>query len=215
MKSPDVTIIDYGLGNLLSVQRGFERCGANVILTKNPDRILSSRRIVLPGVGAFANAMQELHRLELVEPLRELAYRQLPLLGICLGMQLLFDESEEYGVTLGLGMIPGRVIPIPAKTISGESHKVPHIGWHTLEPVAHQEKWKNTVLADNIVEDSFYFVHSFMSMPSDLSHCLANCSFGGHLIPAVVRRDQITGCQFHPEKSGEVGLKILSRFLLQ
>jgi glutamine amidotransferase len=215
MKSPDVTIIDYGLGNLLSVQRGFERCGANVILTKNPDRILSSRRIVLPGVGAFANAMQELHRLELVEPLRELAYRQLPLLGICLGMQLLFDESEEYGVTLGLGMIPGRVIPIPAKTISGESHKVPHIGWNTLEPVAHQEKWKNTVLADNIVEDSFYFVHSFMSMPSDLSHCLANCSFGGHLIPAVVRRDQITGCQFHPEKSGEVGLKILSRFLLQ
>lgn len=215
MKSPDVTIIDYGFGNLLSVQRGFEHCGANVTLTKNPEQILAAGRIVLPGVGAFANAMQELHRLELVEPLRELAHRQSPLLGICLGMQLLLDESEEFGVTSGLGLIPGRVIPLPTRTISGEPQKVPHIGWNALLPVAQPEDWKASVLADNRSGDAAYFVHSFMSVPADVAHRLADCAYGGHLIPAVIRRDQITGCQFHPEKSGEVGLKILRRFLMQ
>lgn len=215
MKLPDVTIIDYGAGNLLSVQRGFEHWGANVTLTKDPRRILESSRVVLPGVGAFGNAMQELNRLDLVEPLRELARRQTPLLGICLGMQLLLDESEEFGFAPGLGLIPGRVIPLPSRTVSGAPQKVPHIGWNALLPASAAAEWNATELADNRFGDAVYFVHSFMAVPNDPNDRLANCAYGGHLIPAVIRHDRITGCQFHPEKSGEVGLKILRQFLLQ
>jgi glutamine amidotransferase len=215
MNSPEVTIIDYGLGNLLSVQRGFEHCGASVKLTKDPEQVLAADRIVLPGVGAYASAMQELRRLELVEPLRELVHRRTPLLGICLGMQLLLEQSEEFGVTSGLGLIPGRVIPIPNQTISGEVQKIPHIGWNALRPAGDLDAWKASLLADNDSGDAVYFVHSFMAVPTDVAHRLADCAYGGHLIPAVIRRDQVTGCQFHPEKSGEVGLKILRRFLHQ
>jgi cobyric acid synthase len=124
MSANEVTVIDYGMGNLLSVQRGLEHCGANVTLTADPEQILDAKRVVLPGVGAFGNAMQALEQLSLVAVIRELAHRQTPLLGICLGMQLLLDESEEFGITGGLGLIPGRVIPVPAQTVSGETQKI-------------------------------------------------------------------------------------------
>jgi glutamine amidotransferase len=215
MNSPKVTIVDYGVGNLLSVQRGFEQCGANVTLTSDAKQILAAERVVLPGVGAFGSAMEELNRLDLVEPLQEFSRRQRPLLGICLGMQLLLDESEEFGLTQGLGLIPGRVMPLPSRTIAGAPQKVPHIGWSALQPVPATGEWKTTVLADNRFGDAVYFVHSFMAVPMDDKDRVADCAFGGHLIPAVIRRDQITGCQFHPEKSGEVGLKILRHFLHQ
>jgi glutamine amidotransferase len=215
MSAPEVTVIDYGMGNLLSVQRGLEHCGANVTLTANPEQILDAKRVVLPGVGAFGNAMQALKRLNLVAVIRELAHRQTPLLGICLGMQLLLDESEEFGITGGLGLIPGRVIPVPAQTLSGETQKIPHIGWSALRPSTVSVGWDGTMLQDNCLGEAAYFVHSFMAVPTDPTHRIADCVHGGHLIPAAIRRDQITGCQFHPEKSGEVGLKILRRFILQ
>lgn len=215
MSSPDVTVVDYGAGNLLSVQRGFEYFGANVILTTDTKQILAAERVVLPGVGAFGNAMAELDRLNLVEPLREVARRRTPFLGICLGMQLLLSESEEFGLHQGLGLIPGRVMPLPSRTIAGEPQKVPHIGWNALQPAQAADEWINTILADNRPGDAVYFVHSFMAVPNDKKDHLAECVFGGHLIPAVIRHDQITGCQFHPEKSGEVGLKILRNFLHQ
>ena len=212
MSRPEVTVIDYGVGNLLSVRRGLEHCGADVVLTAERERILAATRIVLPGVGAFGNAMQALESLELVSAIREVVDRKIPLLGICLGMQLLLDESEEFGLTTGLGLIPGRVIPVPAQALSKETQKIPHIGWNELQPAAASVKWEGTFLQNNAVGEAAYFVHSFMAMPFDPDHRLADCIYGGHRIPAVIRKEQITGCQFHPEKSGEVGLKILRRF---
>lgn len=215
MSGPEVTVIDYGVGNLLSVQRGLEHCGAKVTLTADPEQILAARRVVLPGVGAFGNAMQALERLGLVAVVRGLAHRETPLLGICLGMELLLEESEEFGITAGLGLIPGRVIPVPTQTISGETQKIPHIGWSALQLSGASGGWGGTLLQDNRPGEAAYFVHSFMAVPTDPAHRIADCAHGGHLVPAVIRREQITGCQFHPEKSGEVGLKILRRFLLQ
>lgn len=213
MSAPEVTIIDYGLGNLLSVQRGLEHCGATVTLTADPEQILAAKRVLLPGVGAFGNAMQTLHQLNLVAVIQELAHRQTPLLGICLGMQLLLDASEEFGSTAGLGLIPGRVIPIPADGVDGETHKIPHIGWNALQPSVGD--WDATLLQDNKPGEAAYFVHSFMADPRNHKHRIAECVYGGHKIAAVIGHDQITGCQFHPEKSGEVGLKILRRFISQ
>jgi glutamine amidotransferase len=215
MSTPEVTVIDYGGGNLLSVQRGLEHCGAKVILTTDPEKILAAKRVVLPGVGAFANAMQSLNRLGLIAAIRELALRKTPLLGICLGMQLLLEESEEFGVTTGLGLIPGCVIAVPNHTLSDATQKIPHIGWNGIQPSNVLVDWQKTLLQDNRPSDAAYFVHSFMAVPNDPAHRIADCLYGGHKIAATIGRDQITGCQFHPEKSGEVGLKILKRFILQ
>ena len=212
MKLPKVTVIDYGVGNLLSVKRGLEKCGAKVILTSDPKLILAAERVVLPGVGAFANAMKTLKNLGLVEVLSEIAKRKTPLLGICLGMQLFLEESEEFGLTAGLGLIPGRVIPVPNRMLSGETQKIPHIGWNALQP-SNKEVWKhNKLMKNNRPGEAAYFVHSFMAVPSDPTNRIADCIYAGHKIAAMISRDQITGCQFHPEKSGEVGLEILRRF---
>ncbi len=207
-----VTIIDYGMGNILSVQRGLERCGAEVTLTSDPELILASKRVVLPGVGAFAKGMQALDGLGLIRVIRELANRQIPLLGICLGMQLLLDESEEFGITAGLGLIPGRVIKMPAHTLMGKEQKIPHIGWTPIQISGLTTGWKGSLLEDSCPGEAFYFVHSYMAVPTDISCCIANSFYGGHKIAAVIAQDQITGCQFHPEKSGEYGLKILRKF---
>ena len=215
MLTPEVTLIDYGVGNLLSVRRGLEHCGAKVILTADPEQILAAKRVVLPGVGAFANAMQALERLGLVAVIHQLARDKTPLLGICLGMQLLLEESEEFGVTAGLGLIPGRVIAVPDHTLSGAAQKIPHIGWSALRPSNAESGWQHTLLQDNSPGEAAYFVHSFMAVPTDPAHRRADCLYGGHKIAATIGRDQITGCQFHPEKSGAVGLKILSRFTSQ
>ena len=215
MSMPEATIIDYGVGNLLSVQRGLEHCGAKVIVTADSAKILNSSHVVLPGVGAFANAMEALKRLGLVSVIYEVVQRKIPLLGICLGMQLLFEESDEFGVTSGLGLIPGRVIAIPDKTALGVPQKIPHIGWKSLRQSHSIIGWKNTLLHDSDIGESVYFVHSFMALPSNPSHIIANCFYNDHKITAMIKLDQITGCQFHPEKSGEAGLKILRRFILQ
>jgi glutamine amidotransferase len=213
MSAPEVTVIDYGVGNLLSVQRGLEHCGAKVTLTADPEQILSAQRVVLPGVGAFENAMKALEALNLVSVIREVGHRQTPLLGICLGMQLLLEESDEFGITTGLGLIPGRVVAVPVQSVSGKAQKVPHIGWSALLPSTATGNWNGTLLQDNRPGDASYFVHSFMADPADPAHRIADCLYGEHRIAAVIGRDRITGCQFHPEKSGAVGLKVLKRFL--
>lgn len=213
MSKPKITVIDYGVGNLLSVQRGLEHCGAEVVLTAAPEAVLTASRVVLPGVGAFANAMEALDQHNLVPAIREVAKRGTPLLGICLGMQLLLDESEEFGLTPGLGLIPGKVARIPTTMMSGDALKIPHIGWNGIVPADGCLGWQGSLLSDTVPGAAAYFVHSFMSVPTDRSHRLADCFYGGHRVAAVIAKDQITGCQFHPEKSGEVGLKILRRFV--
>jgi glutamine amidotransferase len=212
MTKPSITVIDYGVGNLLSVQRGLEQCGAEVLLTSDPNLVLAAERLVLPGVGAFANAMKALEERNLVTPIQEQATKGTPLLGICLGMQLLLDESEEFGVTKGLGLISGRVVPVAPKTTIGTPQKIPHIGWNDLVPAAGRVDWRGTLLRDNHPGEAAYFVHSYTAVPTDPYDRLADCIYGGHRISAAIARNHITGCQFHPEKSGEVGLRILRRF---
>jgi imidazole glycerol-phosphate synthase subunit HisH len=211
MSSTEVTIIDYGVGNLLSVKRGLEKSGANVVITSDTKTILSSQRIVLPGVGAFQNAMKSLNNLGLVEAIHEASYQNIPILGICLGMQLLLDESEEFGVSKGLGLIPGNVIPVPNRDISGKKQKIPHIGWSPLKP-SQIGDWEGTLMENSSPGEAAYFVHSFMAVTSDIDSRVADCIYGGHKVSAVISNGNISGCQFHPEKSGEVGLKILRQF---
>lgn len=214
MSLPEVVVIDYGVGNLLSVQRALERCGANVILSADPKKILSASRVVLPGVGAFSSAMKALESLGLVQTIQELDYRGIPLLGICLGMQLLLDRSDEFGKVTGLGLIPGSVIAVPELEISGKKQKIPHIGWNSLQLSNSLTGWEGTLLQDNKPGENVYFIHSFMAVPDHSSYRVADCQYGGHNIAAVIRKNHITGCQFHPEKSGEVGLKIIKRFCI-
>lgn len=207
----EVTVIDYGIGNLFSVQRSLEHCGATVTVSADPATILASSRLVLPGVGAFGNAMAALAERNLVAPIREVAASGKPLIGICLGMQLLLSESEEFGRTEGLNLIPGRVVAVPDHDIDGKSLKIPHIGWNALVPCA-SEGWLHPLLKDNRAGDAMYFVHSFMAIPDDPASRLADCHYGGNAISAIIGRNNVFGCQFHPEKSGESGLRLLKKF---
>jgi glutamine amidotransferase len=211
----EVVVIDYGMGNLLSVRRGLEHCGATVRVTADPDVIRSAPRVVLPGVGAFADGMGELRRQGLDAVVREVAVRGTPLLGICLGMQMLLDVSEEFGTTIGLGLIAGRVVPVPAFTADGHPLKIPHIGWNALILPPGRDDWAGTVLQAIRPAQSVYFVHSFMANPTSPAHRIADCLYGGIAVSAAIGQDNVFGCQFHPEKSGEVGLKILKRFLAE
>jgi imidazole glycerol-phosphate synthase subunit HisH len=213
MNKLDVAIIDYGMGNVLSVQRGLEHCGATVSVTANTDEIMSASRVLLPGVGAFANGMAELTRQGLDVVVHDVAKKGTPLLGICLGMQMLLDESEEFGLTKGLGLISGKVIPVPSLTADGQQQKIPHIGWNALVLPEGNEGWAGTLLDNIEPNESVYFVHSFMAEPVESHHRIANCLYGNVPVAAVIGKENIWGCQFHPEKSGEVGLSVLRNFL--
>lgn len=215
MSKFDVAVIDYGVGNLLSVRRGLEYCGATVAVTSDPEVILSSPRVILPGVGAFADGMAELRQRKLDAVVKEVAARGIPLLGICLGMQMLLTESEEFGVTEGLDLIPGKVVPISQTAVDGTDQKIPHIGWNSLVSPRHGKTWNGTVLEGLNVGDAVYFVHSFVAAPSDEQHRVANCVYGGHAMSSVIARGNVSGCQFHPEKSGKFGLQVLRNFLTQ
>ena len=208
-----VVIVDYGMGNLRSVQKALERIGSAAVVSDEAESVASAERLVVPGVGAFADAMAGLRCLGLDEVVREVAVRGTPLLGICLGMEMLLDESEEFGTTAGLGLIPGRVVPVPATASDGEPVKIPHIGWSALALPEGRGSWKGTLLDGVTVGSAVYFIHSFMARPDDPADRVADCTYGGRPISAVIGRGNVVGCQFHPEKSGQVGLMALRRFL--
>ena len=210
--SPAVTVVDYGVGNLYSVRRALETVGAEVTLSADASTIERAPRLVLPGVGAFADGMVGLRERGLVESIRRFAESGRPLLGICLGMQLLASVGEEFGEHEGLGLIRGRVVAIPQLTVDGARQKIPNVGWRALQPTAEVE-WSSTVLSGTTPGTSVYLVHSYHLVPYDPAHVLAWSGYGGHRITAAVCSDRIIGCQFHPEKSGPAGLAILSRFV--
>ncbi|MFC4653135.1 imidazole glycerol phosphate synthase subunit HisH [Lactococcus nasutitermitis] len=196
-----ISIIDYNVGNLQSVEAAFARLGMETTITRDPAIIKKSNAIVLPGVGAFPIAMKNLQEFGLVELLQAEAASGKPFLGICLGMQVLFDEGTENGKTQGLGLLTGTVDPIRT------DEKLPHMGWNQLK-----FNQPNHSLLSKITEgDEAYFVHSYQAnCPSD--ELIATTTYGNMTIPAIVGRDNVLGCQFHPEKSGEVGHKILTAF---
>lgn len=213
MSKGKLVIVDYGVGNLYSVQRAFEVCGASDIgISSDPAEILSADRVVLPGVGAFADGMLGLRTHGLDRALQEFARSGRPLLGICLGMQLLATTSEEFGEHRGLDLIPGHVCAIPKHNANGGTRKIPYVGWSPLERPAHAA-WQDSVLASISKEQSIYLVHSFHFTPENQADLLATYPYSGLDIAAAVAKDNITGLQFHPEKSGAVGLSILSNFL--
>ncbi|MBK6632527.1 MAG: imidazole glycerol phosphate synthase subunit HisH [Betaproteobacteria bacterium] len=207
MKS--VLIVDYGLGNLGSVARAVRFLGAEPVISGDPALLLGAERVILPGVGAFGVAMENLKRLDLVAPLKQYAASGRPLLGICLGMQLFMEESTEGDLHAGLGLIPGRVVRLQEAREHGI--KVPHIGWSGLEP--NGRDWSGTVLDGLHSGDALYFVHSYHVQPHNQDEVLACTTYGDARFCSVIARGAVVGCQAHPEKSGHSGLKLLKSFL--
>ncbi|MDR0918237.1 MAG: imidazole glycerol phosphate synthase subunit HisH [Oscillospiraceae bacterium] len=189
-------IIDYGAGNIFSVKNALDFLGADCKLTDNPQDIINADKLILPGVGAFPWAMKKLEESGLIEVIKEETLKK-PLLGICLGMQLLFTKGFEFEECNGLDLIPGKVEKIDVPLI------IPHMGWNELKPLA-ESKW-------DIKDKYVYFVHSYQAVCED-KYISYYCEYGKK-IPAMVQKDNVIGCQFHPEKSGEVGLNILRKFI--
>jgi imidazole glycerol-phosphate synthase subunit HisH len=211
-QAPNVTVIDYGIGNLLSITRGLEKCGANVVVTNSPDLIANADRLLLPGVGSFSKGMSELHKRNLVDPIKIFSEKKRPFMGICLGMQMMLSTSEEFGKHKGLNLIPGNVVSIPKTKKDGSTHKIPHIGWNELHCSDSTENCKNAILKGIKQKKLVYFVHSFMVNPDQKKHIVASCDYNGRKLTSIICSDNLYGCQFHPEKSGLVGLKILENF---
>lgn len=202
-----IAIIDYGMGNLRSVQKGFEKVGFNAVVTSDPRTVLEAEKVVLPGVGAFPDCMRNLEQGGFVEPLLKVIREGRPFLGICLGLQLLFTESEEFGIHKGLDVIPGRVVRFPeGLKDGGEELKVPHMGWNQLAIRRRPPVFTGIENGTNV-----YFVHSYYVKPEDESVVAATTSYGIEFC-AAIWKDNVVATQFHPEKSQENGLRILKNF---
>lgn len=199
-----IAIVDYGVGNLFSLQSSLKAAGGDPVVSGDPEVLLKADKILLPGVGAFGDAAEKLRSTGLHQVVLEQARKGTPLLGICLGMQLLFDKSYEYGEHQGLGLIPGVVAPIEGKIPA--DLKIPHIGWNGLI----FPETRSPIFKDLNPGDHVYFVHSYAAMDCD-DYVSARTEYGA-LLTAAAEKDNVFGCQFHPEKSGPVGLKILKAF---
>ena len=197
-----ISIVDYGMGNLRSVQKAFEKLGAAAQIVTRPDEILAAEKLVLPGVGAFRDAIHELQRQELVEPIKAHIHADKAFLGICLGLQMLFDVSYEDGEWAGLGVLPGRVV----KFAENPELKVPHMGWNQLEVVGEPR-----LLAEIPRDSYFYFVHSYFVEPVDAGVIAARTDYGQRFV-SMIARGNLFATQFHPEKSQSVGLRLLNNF---
>lgn len=215
-KKKTISIIDYDVGNMKSIISAFKILGNPVKMISSAKDILTAELLVLPGDGAFGFAMADLRKKNMIEPIKKYAKSGKPLLGICLGMQLLMDESQEFGNHQGLGLIPGKVIPLkPKKDIKAkgknENYNVPHMGWNSLKKPK-GATWENTILRDIKNGSEAYFVHSYYVAPENKKHVLATTTYGGQEFCTVLRKDNIIGTQFHPEKSGEIGMSIIKSF---
>lgn len=198
-----VAVIDYDAGNIRSVEKAVVALGGEVRITRREDEILSADNIILPGVGSFGGAMEKLHEYGLVDVIKEAVQKEIPFLGICLGLQLLFESSEESEGVKGLGILPGRIVRLPEEA----GLKIPHVGWNSL-----QFPNPGRLFAGISEEAYVYFVHSFYLQAEDPGIVTAVTEYGTR-IHASVEKGNVFACQFHPEKSSEVGLHILRNFL--
>jgi len=196
-----IVIVDYGSGNLRSVQRSFERLGLQAEISRDPTRVSEASHLVVPGVGAFSDCMANLKKLDLLRPISEFIRAEKPYLGICLGLQILFSEGTEFGSHPGLGVVEGQVIPFPKSAL-----KIPHMGWNQV-----RIEQKTPFLKDIPAGAYFYFVHSYFGVPEDAAWVATSTEYGLRF-PSAVASGRLFACQFHPEKSQQTGLTILSNF---
>lgn len=196
-----MVIVDYGMGNLRSVQKGFERAGVTATISRDPNVVSEATHLVVPGVGGFKDCMANLEKYGLLKPIREAIEADLPYLGICLGLQVLFEEGTEFGSHPGLGVIPGKVI-----RFAGSALKIPHMGWNQIQAA------KKNPFLEGIPEGSFfYFVHSYYGLPDEADWVATTTEYGTQF-PSAVSRGRLFACQFHPEKSQEIGMRLLLNF---
>ncbi|CDG64162.1 MAG: imidazole glycerol-phosphate synthase subunit HisH [Methanobacterium sp.] len=200
-----ITIIDYGSGNLKSISNGFRRIGVEALVTSDKEKLKQAEVLILPGVGAFGTAMENLQKYQ--DIIHQHIQEGKPFLGVCLGLQVLFSESEESPGVKGLDVFPGKVVRFP-ETLPLQGLKIPHMGWNDLITRRHSP------LLEGIDQDYMYFVHSYYVQPEDPEIVMATVDYGVE-VPAVVAQDNVFATQFHPEKSGVAGLKILKNFLKQ
>jgi glutamine amidotransferase len=210
MKAKKICIIDYKLGNLFSVNQALNNIGLNVSISSNKDELLEADAIVLPGVGAFGDAMHNLEALDLIDPILNAVNNGKPFMGICLGLQLLFTESDEFGVSKGLNLVSGKVKRFKDFQINGEKRKVPQIAWNQINRPSGVQ-WNNTPLSDVKEGEFMYFVHSFYVEP-DEPVVLTTTNYDGQSYVSSIIKDNIFACQFHPEKSGVEGLKVYRKW---
>lgn len=212
----DIGIIDYGLNNLKSISKAFEKIGKKTKVIDTPEEIRNSKCLVLPGVGAYEDGMKGLDRGGLIIPLKEQVSKGTPLLGICLGMQMLFSRSQEFGMHEGLDLLSGEVIPFkPPAEVNKPGYKVPHVGWNNLcipSMNPHETLWEKTLLRNTQQNANVYFVHSFYPKVNNPAEVIATSEHGGQEFAAAVMKGNVTGTQFHPEKSGSIGIQMLKVF---
>ena len=210
-----VVVVDYGVGNLRSVARALEAVGAEPDVTDDVSAVADAERLILPGVGAFRSCAEALESRGLKQPVLDYFASGRPALGICVGMQMLFEGSEEFGRTPGLGVMPGEVAALNLTTADGAVIRSPFIGWSPLSPAAEErpDAWDGTILNGVAPGSSVYFVHSFAACPIDEGQRLAISDYGAGSVCAAVRHGALYGVQFHPERSGPTGLKILANFV--
>lgn len=212
--SNKITLLDYGMCNMLNVARAFEHCGAEVTITEDAAIAQVAEKLVVPGVGAFRDSIREIEARGFGDAIKRFIETGRPFLGICVGMQILFEASEEFGEHAGLDVLAGRVLAIPRLTTDGVAQRVPHIGWNHLVTPETGRSWRGTLLdAFEGKHPAFYFVHSFAAKPDDPAIRLADTVYGGHRICAAVQRENVMATQFHPERSGEVGLHLIRHFM--
>lgn len=202
-----IAIIDYSIGNVQSIFNALSLYDIEIVITSDKNTILDSDALILPGVGAYKRAMEELKKRDLPNILSDFIKTGKPVLGICLGMQLLLETSQEFGASNGLGLVNGKVVKFSEKT----KGKLPHVSWNSLSNASFN--WDDGLLDGISEEDDFYFVHSFICQPRDSKNILAYSNYGGENFCAVMQKGNIYGCQFHPEKSSKIGLKVLNNFI--
>lgn len=207
-----VVIVDYGHGNLFSIIQACIKVGYDPVISSVQEEIINADSLILPGVGAFKVAMEELSNKELIDPIKEFVKKGNHLMGVCLGMQLLFESSEEFGNNNGLGIIRGSVKKFPS-IINEKKVRIPNIGWNKIFEKDEQKKWKTSPLAEINEEDYLYFIHSFYASPRDEENILSYSDFHGFTYCSSVYKDNVYGFQFHPEKSAQQGLTIYKNFL--